>query len=164
MRHVKKVSGDGSVTIYEFVADVTPSSGIPFRATIQEPGISTHFWAPNNGDQVAVLVDVERAKVKFDKDDPRVDSRAVIAAQKASFERLQNGPVDSATTGLPSRDVMRAAIQAAVDAAGRQSAHAPHEAVGDSADRLTRLESLRQQGMLTDDEYATARARIIAEL
>ena len=111
-----------------------------------------------------MLVDVARAKVKFDKDDPRLDSRAVLAAQKATFEGLRNRPVQQATPGLPPRDVMRAAIQAAVDAAGEQTAQPRHEAADESADRLTRLESLRQQGLLSDDEYASARARIIADL
>jgi hypothetical protein len=176
-RHVKKTAG--STTVFEFIADVTPATGEPFRVTIQEPGIATNFWPPSAGDRVTVLVDRDRdsvrpesvrpesvRRVKFDKDDQRISAKWRMADQQRSFEAVGEEPAGTDPFGMarPSRDVIRATIQAAVDAAAMQSGSPGQETVLDPAARLARLDSLRKSGLVTDDEYATARARIIAEI
>jgi hypothetical protein len=80
-----KFTGDGSVAIYTFVADVRRPSGETFRATVHEPTIATDFWAPSIGDVVSVLVRPKDGKVKFDKDDARLSVKAVHAARKKAF-------------------------------------------------------------------------------
>jgi hypothetical protein len=186
IRHVKKTSSDGSIISYEYVADVTPADGATFRATVQEPGIASNFWPPSAGDQVSVLIDDKREKVKFDKDDPRLDAKATMSAQKDVFDSVRSSAPGSAIFGQGSLspDSLRSAIQSAVDAAATGQ-HVPVVMMGQvgvtggpggrggtvgsggpdgAADRLARLDALHQQGVLTDAEYATARARIIAEL
>jgi hypothetical protein len=170
MRHVKKTSGDGSVVIYEYVADVSPSNGAPFRATLQEPGISTNFWPPSMGDRVGVLMNEDRDKVKFDKDDPRVDAKARMAEQKQMFEAASAQapgtdafvPTMGTTTVIGASDDMRATIQAALAAAAQRITNG--SAAPDVASRLAQLDALHGAGALTDAEHATARARIIAEI
>ena len=170
MRHVKKTTGDGSVVIYEYVADIAPSSGAPFRATVQEPGIATNFWPPSMGDHVSVLINEDRDKVKFDKDDPRIDAKARMAEQKRMFEAacVQAPGTDAFVSTLPTATVigatgdMRATIQAALAAAAQRiNSGSP---VPDVSTRLSQLDALHQAGALTDAEHAAARARIIAEI
>jgi hypothetical protein len=90
--HVKKTTGDGMVTIREFAADVVPSTGVPFRALIQEPRIATDFWAPSVGDVVRVLADVKRQRAKFDKADPAISAKAREDAAAEQFRETLAQP------------------------------------------------------------------------
>jgi hypothetical protein len=91
--HIKSTTGDGLVSIREFAADVTPTSGAPtFRALIQEPRIATDFWAPGEGDIVRVQVDVRRTKARFDKDDPKLSAKAQEQSADAQFEATLHDP------------------------------------------------------------------------
>jgi len=90
-----KFTGDGTVGTYTYVADVRLPRGEVIRATVKEPTIATNFWAPNIGDTVSVLVRPSDHKVKFDKDDPRLSAKAVIAAQDAAFKAIQDAPPGS---------------------------------------------------------------------
>jgi hypothetical protein len=157
-KQVKKTSGDGSVTIYEYAADVRTAAGAPFRATIQEPGISTNFWSPRVGDEVSVLVDAKRGKAKFDKDDPRLDTRARLTATKAAFEATAQQAPGTGVAG-PTGGVA-AQLAMAVQAAAAAQFAAPG-AGDDPAQRLAKLDTMRQQGLITDEELAVARQRII---
>lgn len=146
---VKSTSGDGLTSAREYVADVHPAvSGMPFRATIQEPGIATNFWPPSIGDQVSVLVDAKSGKVKFDKDDPRLDAKARIAANKAAFEATAEQAVG---TGPDAH--LAASRVVVVKMEGPLAA--------DPAQRLAKLEAMRQQGLISGEELAAARQRII---
>ena len=92
----KYTTGDGMVSIMEYVADVAPDSGAPvFRALIQEPRISTYFWPPSVGDVVGAEADVKRGEARFDKDDPALDSRARKRAKDETFRNLLDQPTDS---------------------------------------------------------------------
>jgi hypothetical protein len=77
-----KSSGDGMVTIYEFVVDVTTASGEVFRAKVEEPRIGTDFLAPGIGQAARVEYDPESRKVRFDKSDASLS----LKAQKRSRE------------------------------------------------------------------------------
>lgn len=81
-----KTSGDGSVTIYEFVVDVRTTSGEVFRAKVGEPRVATNFWRPRNGAVVGVEYDNKSRKVRFDKDDPTLSFKNFKAQQDGSFE------------------------------------------------------------------------------
>jgi len=88
----KKTSGDGMVSIHEFVADVRVAGASPFRTVMQEPAIATNFWAPSIGQIVRVHADVKRRKAKFDKGDPAVDAKAQQAAAEERFAASADAP------------------------------------------------------------------------
>ena len=148
---VTKTTSDGMVSIHEFVAEVRPVGAPAFRTVLDEPRISTHFWAPSPGDVVRVHVDVERQKAKFDKDDPQLDNRRRLDTLKhfgqARFDAALAAPVSTpAAPGVP-------LVPAPV---------APADA-RDPADRLRQLQGLRDEGLIDADEYdARPRGKIRA--
>lgn len=189
-----KFSGDGSVANYTYIADVRLSSGEVFRATISEPTIATDFWSPNVRDVVSVLVKAKDRKVKFDKDDKRLSVKAYEAAQKQAFADTLNQtpgtvpsggtPTTAGTQQLPDSVAAQLAklgidptaatqvytanaaqAQAAMAAftQAAQAAPAP-SAAGAPEDRLAKLTDLRDRGLLSADEYAQQRQRILDEL
>jgi hypothetical protein len=89
---VKTTTGDGLVSIHEFVAEVRPASAPPFRTTLDEPRIATDFWPPDVGAVVGVKVNVKRQKAKFDKADPTISRKARKAGADAAFRATLNGP------------------------------------------------------------------------
>jgi hypothetical protein len=137
--HIKNTSGDGTTVTHEFAADVVPASGVPFRAHLDEPNIATNFWAPSVGDVVKVHADVERQKAKFDKSDPKFSYKAWKAGNDADFQ--------SSLTQPPAAPVVPIAERAAAASA-----------------RLAGLKALRDQGVVTDDEYEAKRRAIIGGL
>jgi Short C-terminal domain len=182
-----KFTGDGSTATYTYVADVRLSSGETFRATIHEPTIATDFWAPSIGDVVSVLVKPKDRKVKFDKDDDRLSVKAFQAAKKQAFEDAQNQPVGTPTTPavwtssteIPDAIASKLAqlgITPGVpmqvftgDSAEGQAAlaaltHAGTPVVQTPETRLTQLKGLHDRGVLTAEEYAEQRHRILDEL
>ena len=83
-REVKR-SGDGLVSIHEFLAEVRAPGIEPFETVIQEPRIATNFWAPPNGAVVRVHVDPRKQTARFDKDDPQLDARAQVERQRSTW-------------------------------------------------------------------------------
>jgi hypothetical protein len=185
-----KYNGDGSVSTYTFVADVRLPSGESFRATVHEPTIALDFWPPNNGDTVSVLVRPKDHKVKFDKDDDRISAKAFHAAQKRVFEDAQRQPAGTTPAAWSTSSQLPDAVANAlaqlgivegsstqvftVDSADAQAAMAAFTHLGAPAAqapaaqtpeaRLTRLETLHNQGFLTAEEYAEQRRRILNEI
>ena len=188
-----KFSGSGATATYTYVADVRLASGETFRATIHEPTIATDFWAPSIGDVVSVLVKQKDRKVKFDKDDDRLSVKAFHAAKKKAFEEAQQQPPGTApaatSAGLPAGIPPEVAAKLAglgfgggtpmvvtgdsaqgqaILAAMGQSGLAGAPAVpttGQTPDaRLAQLKSLHDRGLLTADEYAEQRHRILDEI
>jgi hypothetical protein len=149
-----KFTGDGSTVTYTYVADVRLPSGETFRATVHEPTIATDFWPPSIGDEVSVLVEPKQRKVKFDKDDERLSVKAYHAAKKKAFEDAQQQPAGSPPAGMPAQGN---AAPAAFARLGAQAAATPE-------DRLATLQALHARGLLTSDEYATQRQRILDEI
>jgi hypothetical protein len=87
-----KVSGDGLVTVREFVADVRSDDGATaFRTVLKEPRIATDFWRPNDGDTVRVQIDARRQQARFDTSDPALSARARRAAQDADWDAIARG-------------------------------------------------------------------------
>lgn len=184
-----KFTGDGSVATYTYVADVRLSSGETFRATIHEPTIATDFWAPGVRDVVSVLVKPKGRKVKFDKDDPRLSVRAYDAARKKAFEDAQGQPAGTTPAATPTTWASSTELPDAVaarlaqlgldagtpmqvftgDSAQGQAAlaalaHAGAAAVQSPDVRLAQLQALHDRGVLTADEYAEQRHRILDEI
>lgn len=88
-----KTTGDGMVTIYEYVVDVTPASGDVFRAKAEEPRIATNFLGPSIGQSVRVEYDPDSRKVRFDKDDPALSRKAFSKGRDDHFaESLAQPP------------------------------------------------------------------------
>lgn len=89
---VKTTSGDGLVTIREYIVDVTLADGRLVRALVQEPRIATNFWAPSRGDVVGVEVDSKNDHVRFDKSDPQLHPKTHRAARDGQFTALLAQP------------------------------------------------------------------------
>jgi hypothetical protein len=182
-----KFTGDGAVATSTYVADVRLVGGEMFRATVHEPTIATDFWAPDIGDEVSVLVRAKDRKVKFDKDDERLSVKAYHARKKRAFEAAQQQPPGTppaawAPGDLPDAVADKLARLGIVPGAGAQvftadpaqaqaalaaftHAGAPAAAAAPTAEaRLEQLAEFKERGLLTDDEYAAQRARIIADL
>jgi hypothetical protein len=180
----RSTSGDGLTMDYEFVADVLPEKGEVFRATIQTPMIATNFWPPDVGNQVSVFIDAKNRKVKFDKDDPRMDYKARKAARNATFDQAANAapgtvakpdrmrPAGAVPAGMLLGDPEQAAAAVAAirEAALQAMANGGVGSFGttgfvggttDPSTRLAKLEALKKLGLMSDDEYAAARQRII---
>jgi hypothetical protein len=181
-----KFTGDGSVATYTYVADVRLPSGETFRATIHEPTIATDFWAPSIGDVVSVLVKSKDRKVKFDKDDDRLSVKAYHAAKKKAFEDAQQQPAGTppaawaSSTEIPDAVASKLAQLGIVpgapmqvftgDSAEGQAAlaaaftHAAAPVVQTPEARLAQLLALHERGLLTADEHAEQRHRILDEI
>jgi hypothetical protein len=91
-RRSAKTTGDGMVTIYEYVVDVRTAQGELFRAQVDEPRIATNFRAPSVGDVVAVEIDEGSHKVRFDKDDPALSMKAQKQVRSDAFDRTLMQP------------------------------------------------------------------------
>jgi Short C-terminal domain len=180
-----KFTGDGSVATYTYVADVRLSSGETFRATIHEPTIATDFWAPSIRDVVSVLVRPKDRKVKFDKDDDRLSVKAYEAAKKKAFEDAQQQPTGTPPVSPTPTSQIPDAVAAKLaqlginggapmqvftaDSAQGQAAlaaftHAGAPVAQTVESRLAKLQALHESGLLTADEYAEQRHRILDEL
>jgi hypothetical protein len=184
-----KWSSDGSVATYTYVADVQLASGETFRATVHEPTIATDFWAPSIGDPASVLVRRKDRKVKFDKDDDRLSVKAFEKAKKKAFEDARDQPANTPPAAWsPTAGTANAAIPEAVaeklarlgidpgamqvftaDSAQAQAALAafthPVAPIAQTPEaRLLELKTLQERGLLTAEEYAEQRHRILDEI
>jgi hypothetical protein len=183
-------TGDGAVATYTYAADVRLASGETFRTTVHEPTIATDFWPPDIADTVSVLVRPKDRKVKFDKDDDRLSLKAYHARKKQAFEDARREPAGTppapgATStrlaGLPddvADQLARLGIvpgattqvftgdsaqgQAALAALVGAAAATPVAETPET--RLARLQSLQERGLVTAEEYAEQRQRILDEL
>jgi hypothetical protein len=178
-----KFYGDGSTVTYTYAADVRLASGETFRATIREPTIATNFWPPDIRDVVSVLVGSKDRKVKFDKDDERLSVRAHDAAQKSSFNESLQQPAGSsnppASPDIPDAVAKKLAELGIApgtpmqvmsgDSAQAQALLAAFGQAGTAAaptteSRLEQLKALHDRGLLTAEEYAEQRQRILDQI
>jgi Short C-terminal domain len=187
--HVKHHSGgQGQGNLREWVADVRPVNGEPFRAVIQLPNLALDFREPMKGDVVRVLIDPKNAGVKFDKSDPRLSLKVERAREQERFKEAAAGhPGSAAVSATANHGVAPTAITNfegmrvvnAADAASMLQALVPgdpqardravselreHAATPGVAERLSALQSLKDAGTLTDEEYDAQRQRIIGSI
>lgn len=180
-----KFTGDGNVAAYTFVADIRLPSGEMFRATVHEPSIAIDFWAPSVRDVVSVLVRPKDRKVKFDKDDERISVKAVHAAQKKAFQDAQRQPAGTASDGWSSSVGLPDAVMSQLAELGITGGAPVQVFTSGSAEaqaamaafthlsapvaqtpevRLAHLQALHERGLLTAEEYAEQRRRILNEI
>ncbi|HEY1989138.1 MAG TPA: hypothetical protein VGG43_06735 [Acidimicrobiales bacterium] len=102
--------------VWEYVADVSPASGAPFRTTLKQPRLMSHVIWLNDGEVVHVLADVGHQKAKFDRSDPKVSGKGRPSAKDDFKDALAQPP------GSPPQDDPRATPSATEpeDDAGRK--------------------------------------------
>jgi hypothetical protein len=183
--HEKHRGNNGQHIFFEWVADVTPASGAPFRTVLQEPNIEVDFRHPLAGTQVSVLIDRKKGITHFDKSDPRISIKAERAEQDRRFAEAAAGGVGTPASIPPGQVVRRQEttyvetqvvssadagplLQAffSGDAGAREQAISDlrahqHPATEDVGDRLAALESLKAAGALSDSEYQAQRQHIV---
>jgi hypothetical protein len=137
--HIKSTSGDGMTVNREFSADVVQASGESFRALIQSPTIATNFWDPSIGDVVGVLVDPKSKKVKFDKSDPKLSYKEQQKATDSKFQQSLSQPAAAPIMSIPDRAEV-------------------------AKKRIEDLKKLKDEELITDDEFEAKRREIIAAL
>lgn len=128
-----------------YVVDVEPPDGQPFRAEVQPAGHyigsfgveSPNFKHPNEGDVVSLEYDPESKKVRFDMSDPALQEKASRDARDAA-------------THARYEEALQASQPSAIPAAS-----------GDAVAELEELASLHRQGMLSDEEFAAAKAKLL---
>ena len=182
-RDAKYSGSDGTTATYTFVADVRLASGETFRATIKEPTIATDFWPPNARDVVSVLVKAKDHKVKFAKDDDRLSVKAFKVQKTDAFETARNQPPGTAaapwspSAGIPDAVASKLAqlgvgtplqVYAGDSVQGKAALAALAQLGGADTEtpqaRLEKLSTLHELGLLTADEYAEQRHRILDEI
>jgi hypothetical protein len=174
--------------LYAYVADVRPDSGAAvFRTEMGEPFDIPGWFAPGVGDVLPVHCDPRHGKAKFDMARLKAATKAQASAakdeQSAEFDAASRaapgtpvpgtlaGPKMVALGGLSGHGVDAAAIAAVAQqistspeiAELRRQKAASQPDGGDSIDRLQRLADLHDRGVLTDAEFATAKAKILGE-
>jgi hypothetical protein len=184
-RHVKHHGNDGRNTLFEWLADVTPANGAPFRTVLATPGLALDFREPGAGERVSVLIDRRKDITHFDKSDPRISLKAERAEKDRLFAESSAGTVGSSASIRPgevarpqSTTNVETQVVSAADAApllqamlsgdpgareqaiAELRAHQP-PATSDLGERLSQLESLKAAGALSDSEYQTQRQRIV---
>jgi len=90
-KRAKSTSGDALVTIYEYVADIRVPGEQPYRCVLQEPHFATNFWSPDVGAVVRVHAYPAKQTASFDKDDPQLNARRRLHAEKDRFDDSARG-------------------------------------------------------------------------
>jgi hypothetical protein len=75
-----------------YVADITPSSGLSFRARLKQPPFMSHVVRLSEGEAAPVLADVKHQKAKFDRSDPLVSGKGQPTAKDSFNEALAEPP------------------------------------------------------------------------
>jgi len=81
----------GYTGTYEYVADVTPATGSPFRAKLKQPPMMNRLVRLREGEVVEVLADVSRQKAKFDRANAKTIGRDA-PLQKKDFDAALEQP------------------------------------------------------------------------
>jgi hypothetical protein len=92
---IASTTGDGMVSITEFVVDVRTPEGEMFRAKLEEPRIAIDFKPPTVGVEIAVDYDPKSHEVRFDKDDPTISWKAYKKQRLDTFEQTLAQPPGS---------------------------------------------------------------------
>jgi hypothetical protein len=173
-----------------YVVDVQPVDGEPFRAEVEPGGFnhgllhveSSKFRHPVEGEIVSVEYDPASRKVRFDMSDPALVKQTSAernAAAQESFEQALGAPVGSQPVGGAAGDVLASLglgdsgdlkaqlLQMAAQNPGSvidlRSSPGSAEPASDPAERLEKLADLKDRGLLTDAEFAAAKAKILGE-
>jgi hypothetical protein len=167
-----------------YVIEVTPPGQEAFREKVWGYHHTTPLSGFHVGQTFQVLYDAKRKKIKWDLEDPTIAARLphkranTPAAMNARMDAALNGEPPPATPAQGDAQAMMAALQllrtdpvagrAAIAAAGgtlRQFSQGPPSADAGSAtstvDQLAKLADLKAQGVLTDEEFAAAKQKLL---
>lgn len=89
---------------WEYVADIAPSAGAPFRTTLKQPPLMSHVVRLNVGETVNVLADTDHRRAKFDRSDPRISGKGRKRAEDtfdAALAQPPNSPPPRDSAGSP---------------------------------------------------------------
>jgi hypothetical protein len=131
-RRTVGTTSDGQISSSEFIVDVRTSTGETFRAKVKTPRIATNFMAPTVGMVVGVEYDPGSHKVRFDKSDPALSTKALRMPRRSDFDEALNQPAGTPVPGAQALDPRaQAFIQAQLQAKTfRQAQQQPHEQDG----------------------------------
>jgi Short C-terminal domain len=147
--------------LYAYAADVQPDGGgTVFRTEIDEPFEIPGWFTPGVGDVLPVRCDPRRGKAKFDM----ARLKAARKAQASAAENAQTAGFDAAMGAAPGTSVSATAgdpTMLAIAGLSAQTAASEHSGAGDTLDQLQRLSDLHDRGVLSDAEFAAAKAKIL---
>ena len=163
----------GRLPHYDFVVDVRPLNGPPVRLTIQD-GPAGDIPDPSAGDVLGVLYDPKHQHVKWDLSDPWLRDSAGSGFDGTQPDLSSLGVTVSGgssvqyLTGDAANEMLGALFGqggGGAEAIAALRASAGHQgSAGTTAERLTKLQALRDQGLLTEAEYEAQRQRIIGAI
>ncbi|MGI5180291.1 SHOCT domain-containing protein [Dactylosporangium sp. CA-152071] len=138
VRDGSSFSGNSSRQKYHFVLEVRPDDRPPFQAQLSET-FDIVERKPTEADLVAVKYEPDTLKTIFDLEgDPRFDLEAMQRRTSQlkwdTYHRTQAQPMPTPAPGAATADPIQA---------------------------LERLVSLRDSGAITDEEFATLKARLL---
>ncbi|AXT84526.1 hypothetical protein C6I20_04485 [Aeromicrobium sp. A1-2] len=79
------VAEHGSSVRREFVVEVVPAAGAPYRAAVKE-GNYSDFWHPRPGQRVLLQIEAKSGKVRFDRSDPGLSFKEHERRTSAAFD------------------------------------------------------------------------------
>lgn len=157
------------------VLEVQPSGAEPFRTSLKVNQLgfnlkNRRFAAPNVGERIPVQFDPKSHKVKVVIDEAH-DARTVKKGQDDAWQAMVDAPVGSgpATPALP--DDLGELLTKQLGLQGG-NVHVNVETVdvppqgwptgpANPLDQIEQLGKLKEQGLLTEDEFAAQKARIL---
>jgi hypothetical protein len=156
-------TGDGLVADYDFVVDVTTTTGEVFRAKVPTPRIAIDFREPDIGAVVRVEYDDESRKVRFDKDDPQLSMKAMRESKESAFDATLDAapgsppPGRAPASGVPTMDLdqVRAMLQAKIGTGQTQVIRLDSD---DPAAAAIKEELLKAMGLPADGKAPEAPA------
>jgi hypothetical protein len=139
-----RTASDGLEPDVDVVVDVARASGTSVRVTIYEVA-----YGPAVGDVVSVLYDDASGTARFDTDDPE------LMPATDPFEPVAAGAANGAGADAEATFFGRTPDVLA-------TMHTPPGGIAaDPGVRLAKLQALKEQGFLNDDEYREQRQNII---
>ena len=171
----------GRTPRYDFLVDVRPYSGLPQRMTIQDG--PADFDDPSDGDVLGVLYDRKNQRVKWDSSDPWLrDSTAARRAGGDGFASTAAAPPGTppvapwaemagfaggvqSFSGAAASEMLDSLLgPGGAETIAEMKARARDAGAPAPAERLARLQALRDSGVLTQAEYEAQRQKIISAI
>jgi hypothetical protein len=135
----------GAFAVYRLKLRVSPSDGPPFEVEITDQWRADHFiYEPHVGDKVGVLYD------------PGNHSKVVLGCPTVVGSTKGGTDMSRGSAGQDDELALLGALEAE-----EQQAAPPAAAGAGRLDQLKQLGELHASGVLTDDEFAAEKARIL---
>jgi hypothetical protein len=169
-RHIR-TSTAGLEPDYDVVVDVVTPDTATVRVTVHERR-ADGFRSPQVGEVVGVLFEAASQRADFDREDPRLARVAGHQASTAAYAIVgsangTSGTLPPVPTGFG--DGLYASSTSESDEpffGGTPevlaSMHTPPGGIAaDPGERLAKLQALKEQGLVSEDEYRVQRQRLI---